>query len=220
MAKTKDYKHFCAAARSLEVIGEKWSLLIVRDLLRGPQRFSDLLRYLGSITPKWLTARLRELEEAGIVKRNAQKGRREVWYELTEAGRDLEPVVESLVVWGIQHAMRPPLLGEKVHSDIILQGVVVALNRRLLAWPDNPVTWVFRFGGDDVHTLHFDGQLWSAHPGADEGADVVIESDPEGLANILTASPGQRGGLPEGLTVKGDTQKAKEFGAVFLAGGR
>ena len=220
MAKTKDYKHFCAAARSLEVIGEKWSLLIVRDLLRGPQRFSDLLRYLNSITPKWLTARLRDLEEAGIVKRDAQEGRREVWYELTEAGRDLEPVVESLVVWGIKHAMRPPLPGEKVHSDIILQGLVVALNRRLLAWPDNPVTWVFRFGSDEAHTLRFDGQLWSTHPGADDGADVVIESDPERLANILTAPSDERGGSPEGLTVQGDTQKAAEFGAVFLAGGR
>ncbi|MCH8894217.1 MAG: helix-turn-helix transcriptional regulator [Chloroflexi bacterium] len=220
MAKTKDYKHFCAAARSLEVIGEKWSLLIVRDLLRGPQRFSDLLRYLGAITPKWLSARLRELEEADIVERDAQEGRREVWYRLTEVGRDLEPVVEALVVWGVKHAMRPPLLGERVHSDIILQGMVVALNERLLAWPDNPVTWVFLFGSDDVHTLRFDGQLWSAHPGADEGADVVIESDPERLANILTAHSDERGGLPEGLTVKGDNQKAAEFGAVFLAGGR
>ena len=87
MARTKDYKHFCAAARSLEVIGEKWTLLIVRDLLRGPQRFSDLLRYLGPITPKWLSARLREMKEAGIVERDAQEGRREVWYGLTEVGR-------------------------------------------------------------------------------------------------------------------------------------
>ena len=220
MARTKDYKHFCAAARSLEVIGEKWTLLIVRDLLRGPQRFSDLLQYLGPITPKWLSARLREMEEAGIVERDAQEGRREVWYGLTEVGRDLEPVVESLVVWGIKHAMRPPLLGERVHSDILLQGIVIALNRRLLAWPDNPVTWVFRFGTDDAHTLRFDGQLWSTHPGADEGADVVVESDPERLANILTTSSGERGGLPEGLTVSGEPARLEEFAAVFLAGRR
>ena len=217
MARTKDYKHFCAAARSLEVIGEKWTLLIVRDLLRGSQRFSDLLQYLGPITPKWLSARLREMEEAGIVERDAQEGRREVWYGLTEVGRDLEPVVEALVVWGVKHAMRPPLLGEGVHSDIILQGLVVALNNQLLAWPGNPVTWVFRFGSDDAHTLRFDGQLWSTHPGADEGADVVVETTPETWANFLTAPSSNRGELPEGLTVSGEPVRVEEFAAVFLA---
>ena len=59
MAKTKTYGHYCAAARTLEIIGEKWSLLIVRDLHYGPQRFSDLARSLGGITPKLLTVRLR-----------------------------------------------------------------------------------------------------------------------------------------------------------------
>ena len=220
MAKTKDYKHFCAAARSLEVIGEKWSLLIVRDLLRGPQRFSDLLRYLGAITPKWLSARLRELEEAGIVERDAQEGRREVWYRLTEVGRDLEPVVESLVVWGIKHAMRPPLLGESIHADIILQGLVVALNNRLLAWPPKAVAWVFRFGSDNVHTLRFDGQLWSAQPGVDEEADVFVEATPETWANSLTAPSSEGSKLPEGLIVDGDPESVEEFAAVFLAGRR
>ena len=219
MARTKDYKHFCAAARSLEVIGEKWTLLIVRDLLRGPQRFSDLLRYLGPITPKWLSARLREMEEAGIVERDAQEGRREVWYRLTEVGRDLEPVVEALVVWGIKHAMRPPLLGECVHSDIILQGLVIALKNRLLAWPSNAVTWVFRFGTDDAHTLRFDGQLWSAQPGVDEDADVVVETSPETWANSLTAPSSKPGELPEGLAVSGDPVRVEEFATTFLRRG-
>ncbi len=63
MARPKiGYQHFCPAARALEVIGEKWSLLVVRDLLAGPRRFSDLRRTLTAITPKWLSARLRALE--------------------------------------------------------------------------------------------------------------------------------------------------------------
>ena len=78
MARTKGYQHYCVIARSLETIGEKWSLLLVRDLLRGPQRFTDLLRYMSGITPKWLTARLRELEQAGIVERESKPGKREV----------------------------------------------------------------------------------------------------------------------------------------------
>ncbi len=194
--------------------------MIVRDLLRGPQRFSDLLRYLGPITPKWLSARLREMEEAGIVERDAQEGRREVWYGLTEVGRDLEPVVEALVIWGVKHAMHPPLLGESVHSDIILQGMTIALNNGMRTWPGNPVTWVFRFGSDDAHTLSFDGRLWSTHPGEDEGADVVIETTPETWANSLTAPPGKRGRVPEGLAITGDRERVDEFAAVFLAGRR
>ena len=65
------YQHFCPAARALELIGEKWSLLIVRDLLAGPRRFGDLRRSVMAITPKWLSARLRALEEDGIVEREA-----------------------------------------------------------------------------------------------------------------------------------------------------
>jgi DNA-binding HxlR family transcriptional regulator len=68
MATTRgSYQHFCPAARALEVIGGKWSLLIVRDLLAGPRRFSDLRRSLAGITPKWLSARLRALETDGVV---------------------------------------------------------------------------------------------------------------------------------------------------------
>ena len=72
------YQHFCPAARALEMIGEKWSLLIVRDLLAGPRRFSDLRRSLTAITPKWLSARLRALEGDGVVER-AEDAWRSEW---------------------------------------------------------------------------------------------------------------------------------------------
>ena len=88
------YHHFCPAARALETIGEKWSLLIVRDLLGGPRRFSDLRRSLAAITPKWLSARLRALESDGIVTREVA-GEREVWYRLTPKGQALEAVFAS-----------------------------------------------------------------------------------------------------------------------------
>src|SRR5262245_30950655 len=105
------YQHFCPAARALETIGERWSLLIVRDLLAGPRRFSDLRRSLAAITPKWLSARLRALESDGIVTREVT-GEREVWYGLTRKGRALEPVFDALLVWGMDHALAPPRPGE------------------------------------------------------------------------------------------------------------
>jgi DNA-binding HxlR family transcriptional regulator len=93
-------KHFCMMARTLEVVGERWSLLIVRDLLLGPRRFGDLASGLGQITPTRLTDRLRRLEAAGIVVREPPSAGRDVWYRLTDAGRDLEATVDSLVVRG------------------------------------------------------------------------------------------------------------------------
>jgi DNA-binding HxlR family transcriptional regulator len=93
------YHHFCPAARALETIGERWSLLIVRDLLAGPRRFSDLRRSLAAITPKWLSARLRALESDGIVTREVT-GEREVWYRLTPKGQALEPVFDALARLG------------------------------------------------------------------------------------------------------------------------
>ena len=85
----RTYDHFCLTARALERVGDRWSLLVIRDLLTGAKRFTDLMDRLGGITPKTLSQRLRELEDAGIVTADREPGRREVWYRLTPAGADL-----------------------------------------------------------------------------------------------------------------------------------
>lgn len=213
MAKTRTYQHFCPVARSLEVIGEKWSLLIVRDLLAGPQRFSDLLRYLGGITPKWLTLRLRDLEEAGIVEVDRQAGRREVWYRLTPKGRDLAPVVESLAVWGIGHARRPPLPGEPIHPAQITYGATVYLNEKGIKL-DHPVTWVVRFASDRAYTIGFDGESWSIQRG-EAPADLVIEATAEAWVHYLMTPPGERPPGQPGLQFHGSAESIAEFAATF-----
>ena len=119
------YRHFCMGARTLEVVGERWSLLIVRDLQLGPRRFTDLVRGLDEITPTRLTGRLRQLEAAGIVTRESPEVGREVWYRLTGPGRDLEPVIDALTLWGIEHARQPrarraraPRAGDDRHQGL------------------------------------------------------------------------------------------------------
>ncbi len=239
MAKTRIYRHYCPVARSLEVIGEKWSLLIVRDLLGGPQRFSDLLRYLGGITPKWLTLRLRDLESAGIIERDSEAGRREVWYRLTPKGRELAPVIEALSVWGIEHAMPPPRPGEPVHPGQPTAGVVAMLNQRSVRLPD-PVTWVVRFTTDRTYIIGFDGELWSvrradgapadgAHgdgghsdsPTAKGGgsgstqADVLVETTPEAWVAFLMASPQERRHQAEAMRITGAPTRVEEFVSTF-----
>ena len=210
----KTYQHFCPVARSLEVIGEKWSLLVVRDLLLGPQRFTDLQRYLGGITPKWLSQRLRDLEAAGIVERDSEPGRREVWYRLTEKGGALGPVVAALAVWGIDYALRPPLPDEPVHPEQSMMAITTYLNergRRLL----RPATWVLRFAGRGAHTVRFDGERWSTQPGESE-ADVLIETTPEEWVTFLTSN-GRRRQAVRRLRIQGEPDRVEEFLQMFGA---
>lgn len=209
MARTKSYDHFCAIARSLEVIGEKWTLLIVRDLLRGPQRFSDLRRYMGGITPKWLTNRLRELEAEGIVERDSVAGRREVWYRLTPKGRDLAPVLESLTIWGINYAMRPPHPDESLYPEVFLQGTTTYFNSRGLSLPA-PATWQFRFDSSSPVTIRFDGERWSALPG-DTEADVLSTTTAANLLSFLMARARDRGRLLPKLHLEGSPEAIGVF---------
>src|SRR5258708_39998038 len=86
-------QHYCPVAQTLERLGDRWSFLIVRDLMRGPQRFSALQRYLSGITPKRLTVQLRALEAEGIVERaraGREDDRREVWYRVPATGKGVE----------------------------------------------------------------------------------------------------------------------------------
>lgn len=209
MARTNTYDHFCAIARSLEVIGEKWTLLIVRDLLRGPQRFSDLRRYMGGITPKWLTNRLRELEAAGIVERDSAEGRREVWYRLTRKGADLAPVLESLTVWGIDHALRPPAPDESLYPEVFLQGTTTYFNSRGLKL-SSPATWLFRFDKSGPVAVCFDGERWSATPGEAE-ADLVATTTAADLLAFLMARARDRGPLLASLNLQGSPTAIAAF---------
>src|ERR1700759_3392336 len=119
----RTYDHFCLTARALERVGDRWSLLVIRALLTGAKRFTDLMDRLGGITPKTLTQRLRELEDAGIVAADREPGRREVWYDLTAAGADLRPVLDALGRWGLRHAWRRPQPGESLHAEHLLRSV-------------------------------------------------------------------------------------------------
>ncbi len=105
---TRVYGQYCGFARALEIAGERWALLVIRDLLIGPKRFSDLQRGLPKIPSNVLTARLKELEESGIVRRRAQaRPSGGVVYELTEDGRGLEEGVMALGRWGAKHLGDP-----------------------------------------------------------------------------------------------------------------
>jgi DNA-binding HxlR family transcriptional regulator len=209
---TRRYQHFCPAARALETIGERWSLLIIRDLLAGPRRFSDLRRSLTAITPKWLSARLRALEADAIVTRDVT-GEREVRYRLTPKGEALEPVFDALLVWGMDHALGPPRHGEAIHPGRAIDATVRYLNRRGVRAPRH-VVWVIHFGEDRSYTIRFDGGRWSRQRG-EAHADVTVQTSPQEWVKFLSADPeGRRRWLRQRRTA-GTRQRLDELARAF-----
>ncbi len=211
MAQT--YGHFCPVARTLEKIGDKWSLLIIRDLLPGPQRFTDLLGYLNNITPKWLTQRLRELESAGIVERDSQPGRRQVWYRLTSAGQELSPIVEALANWGFRYAMRPPVPGEVVNPDLLMRGLTSSLNKsgKCLI---RPAKWLMQFP-QRPYTLSFGQGGWSFERSDNSRADLKITTTPEIWASVFTVPRTDRRRLARDIQLEGTPKRIEEFRQTF-----
>src|SRR5215217_2519161 len=97
----RSYRDACGIARALDVVGDRWALLVIRDLLLGPKRFTDLRAGLPKISPDVLAQRLRELEEAGVVARDTlPPPAASKVYALTDRGRDLAPVLHALGRWG------------------------------------------------------------------------------------------------------------------------
>ena len=100
----KRYGQFCPIAKSAEILGDPWSILIVRECLLGSSRFSTLQRGLPRISPTVLNKRLKELEASGVITKRAVSGRRGSEYRLTPAGKELATVVDALAVWGMRWA--------------------------------------------------------------------------------------------------------------------
>jgi DNA-binding HxlR family transcriptional regulator len=183
----RTYDHFCLIARALERVGDRWSLLVIRDLLTGPKRFTDLMDRLGGITPKTLSQRLRELEDDGIVIADREPGRREVWYRLTPTGADIGPVIDALSWWGLRHAWRWPRPGEPLHAEHLLRAVTQAID--LAAGDHEKARWHFRLDGSD-YLIESDGRQWSLTAGTPPArADVTITATTESLAAFIFARP-------------------------------
>jgi len=207
----RTYEHFCMLARALEQVGDRWTLLVVRDLLAAPRRFTDLMALLGGITPKTLTQRLRELQDAGIVEADRQPGRREVRYRLTPAGEDLAPVIESLFLWGLRHAGRPPIPGEAVHAEHLLSALRIVLEQA--PTPGRPLVWHLDFVDDGSYTLSFGDGGWSVVHGVDRDAtpSVVITTDTDAWTRFLMTPPHERPADPPGIELVGSAREIDRF---------
>jgi len=206
----RTYGDLCGIARALDVIGERWALLVVRELLLGPKRFTDLRAGLPNVGPDVLAQRLRDLGAAGILRRHRlPPPAASHVYELTERGLELEPVVLALGRWG----SRTPVPGGEARLGP--DAAVLALKTLFdpAAAGDLEASYELRLG-DDVFSVRVAGGAVAAARGAPEAPAAVIATDPGTLARVLW-----HGGEDGELRVEGDRAAVRRFLGLFPLGG-
>jgi DNA-binding HxlR family transcriptional regulator len=208
----RSYGQYCGVARALEIVGERWALLLVRDLLVGPRRFTDLRRGLPQIPTNVLSARLKELERTGVVRRRVRpRPAGSVVYELTEFGAELEAVVIRLGRWGAR------LLGEARPDEIVTADSLIMAMRTTFdpgAARGLRLGYELRAGQMVIHMRVDDGRLDVA-AGPLPGADLVIEAGPALrplMAGELTAAEALDSG---GIRVAGAPELLARFAELF-----
>jgi DNA-binding HxlR family transcriptional regulator len=213
MATMRTYGDGCSIARALDVIGERWALLVVRELLLGPKRYTDLRRGLPNASPNVLSERLRELERAGVVRRRKlPPPAASRVYELTDWGLGLEELVLSLGRWAAG-SPEPPGDAPVRSGDSIL------LAFRALFDPEAArgvrATYELRLGEDRYRVRVADGQLEVARGGADE-PDATIDADPNTLNDVLWGGRSLADARRSGeLTVEGDKSAVDRLVRLF-----
>lgn len=206
------YGQYCGFSRALEIVGERWALLIVRDLFVGPKRFSDLQRGLPGIPSNILTARLKELEEGGVIQRRAlPRPPGGVAYELTEDGRGLEPALIELGRWGARH------LGElREHEVVTEDSMVMALHTtfRKEAARNLKAAYELHLGDIVIHAIVKNGTVRVGKGGVEQ-PDVVIEAGP-GIRAVMAQEISPDQAIKAKIVrVSGDRKLFTEFGRIF-----
>jgi DNA-binding HxlR family transcriptional regulator len=167
----KRYDMYCPVAHALGLVGERWALLVVLELLHGPKRYTDLAENLPGIGTNILASRLRDLEEHGIVtKRTLPPPAASRVYELTEYGHGLKPAIRELALWGAR-SLGPPTDGDELFSGWLANALDT-----VLAPLAPPGRFEFRVG-DEIASI-VDGE---AQNGPADDPQVVVNGDPEGI---------------------------------------
>jgi DNA-binding HxlR family transcriptional regulator len=175
---SKKFDQYCPVAHALSLVGERWSLLIVRELLHGPKRYTDLTNGLPGIGTNILAARLRELEQCGIIaRRRLPPPAASTVYELTEYGKGLDEALYALARWGAR-TLGPPGPDDELYPEWGVNAFAALFNPE--AARGLTETYVLAIG-DDVFTARIvDGAL-EAGVGAADDADLVVELGMETL---------------------------------------
>lgn len=213
---TRDYGQYCGLARALDVVGERWALLVVRDLFSGPHRFGELQTGLPRIPSNVLTTRLRELEGAGVVERVLlPPPGRGTAYALTTDGRALEPVLVGLGRWGATR-LGEPREGEVVTPESFAMALRTTFRPESVA-PDERTTYEVHLG-DVLVTALVDGPSVDVRVGpapTPPGPDVTLITGPD-VKTLLAGEISPADAVERGVVrVEGDARLLDRFAATF-----
>jgi DNA-binding HxlR family transcriptional regulator len=213
MAAKRSYGEACRFAHALDLVGERWALLVVRELLLGPKRFTDLRAGLPHASSNILSERLRDLEQGAVIQRRKLPPPAASWvYELTEWGRELEPIVTKLGAWGARSPFPPD--SEGIGPD----SIVLAL-RSLFdpeAAGDLSATYELRIGEERFRVGIAGGKLdLDRGAAADRAASIEVPDAPT-FAAVLTGELPLDDALDSGaIQIEGGKQAAKRFLRLF-----
>ena len=198
----RSYGQYCSVAKALDVIGDRWTLLIVRELLvRGACRYTDLKNGLPGIATNLLADRIRELEAAGLVRREeAPPPVATTLVHLTESGAELEPVVRALGWWGLRY-MAGPADTDEFRSQWFAYPVDFFLRDRD---PDGPAASIELRTGADPGVIEVSGGQVRLHAGSDPHPDLVLTGRPQLIGALLTGQLTADEVAAHGLRITGD----------------
>jgi DNA-binding HxlR family transcriptional regulator len=209
---TRSYEDGCAAAHALDIVGERWALLVVRELLLGPKRFTDLRAGLPGISPNVLTQRLAELERAGVLGRRRLPPPGAAWvYDLTAWGRDLEPIILELGRWG---ARSPYRCAAALSPDSLILSLRTMFDPKACD-EELRATYEFRVGDYRFSAEIIDRHLLVVR-GAAADPVAVISGDPDTIAAVVYEDADLAEAISSGrLTVEGDLAAVETFRGLF-----
>lgn len=210
----KSYGQYCALAKALDLVGDRWTLLIVRELLiRGGSRYTDLREGLPGIATNLLVRRLREMEQAGLVIReDAPPPVATTLFHLTPRGKELEAVVYQLGLWGA------PLLAESPKNDVFRMHWLALPARYWLkdhAPGAPPATLELRAGGEAITVETVDGSI-RTRAGSAAHPDLVITGNPRELAALLVGKVTVPEARAAGVTFEGNIETLRRFQPLAL----
>ena len=213
MATMRTYDDGCAAAHALDLVGERWALLVVRELLLGPKRFTDLRAGIPKASPNVLAQRLRELEGTGVVRRRKlPPPAASRVYELTDWGMELEPVIVRLGRWGARSPSKPR--DAELGVDSLVLSFRTMFDPR--AADGLKASYELRLGEDRFRAEVADGYFEITRGNADR-PDAIVETDPATLAALVYDSRQLAEAVRSGdLKLEGDESAVARFLGLFF----
>jgi DNA-binding HxlR family transcriptional regulator len=211
----RSYAQYCPIAKASEILGDRWTLLIVRELLGGASGFNELQRGLPGISRSVLTERLRSLERAEIVERRTGPKGRTLEYRLTLAGRDLEPVVQAMGEWGVTWSFTDPR-PEELDPDLLIVWMARHVDRARLPADRTVIKFEFRNPAKRYWLVlePTDVSVCLQHPGFD--VDLEVIADTATLYRVYLGRAELRDALrTRKLTVSGPQALQRAFGRWF-----